>query len=586
MAYTEVDTGTYAGSGTTIKCEQGALLTPSSGAITVTDSFHSINGGTLSTINGGNPNSFYMLEAAASFAISAPTNIRTSKATIVTGDLLTLWFDGSTFIEISTHPSGAVGDGLTDDAAAIQAYISATSVNNVVPLPPTASGYLCKSPLVINQSFTALVGPDYLQTPMTFDLSAYAGALPKYCIILGDSLHDPTAGGGVQGNAVRNLRITAIGATGGILAQRSNLSKIESNVINGAGLTYGIRAIACDSQFTIRDNAIGTVSAATAPTIPISIENGSNQTRVVGNTAIGASASVQVFNSIGVSIDHNPNIGLWVTAASSYYGIKILNDQAVPSWLTWIGPNTGANIHISDNWFEPGDHAGATIYDIYVGSGVPTVHAIPGTVIRDNYFLGTSSATRYPMYIDYADQTVIGPATYWGTVTKLLNITSHASLTKYDLQTQTSFNTSGGVTDALLIADAGTKSVPVGHWKTPAFSAGNFTSDAGTWTVQSGDVLANSYTITNRLLIWSVYLVNTDVATSPTELRVAIPDGYTAVSYARVAICLVDSSTIPFGLAYVAPGDAFVRIKRQDGSAFTNSSGATAAQFQIAFEIT
>lgn len=591
MAYTEVDTGTYAGSGATIRTSQGPQLTPSAGAITVTDSFHSINGGTISTINGGVANSLYILKATSTFHFSAPTNILSARADVLTGTVVELFFDGSNFIDLADSVQmnvlkfGAKGDGTTDDHAAIQAAIDATSTtaNATLYFPPTANGYLCKSPLVVNKNFMTLAGAGYYQTVMLFDLSAYAGSYPSYYIILGDSLSTPDANVTSQGNCVRDMRIVGTGGTGAILAWRSTNSKIENVSIVGTSLTYGIRVVASDSRFRIMDCNIGNSNAASAPSIAISIENGSNQTVIEGCIALGGTTCIQVFNSVGTQITNNLAIGAWVGAASSYYGIRIRNDQAVPAYLTWINANVGGNIQITNNWFEPNDHAGATIYDIFVGDGSPTVHAITGTVVRDNFFLASSSATRYNVHVDYADQTVVDTVAYWGTVTKLLNVTSHATLTKYDIQTQSAYNTTS-TAESDLIADAGSKSTTMGHWKTPAFSAGNFTSSSGTWVVGSGDVVTFAYSTFPRRLSLSVYLVTTDVTGTPNELRVTVPDGYTVAKTTLAMARIVNSGAAFSGMAIATAGNTYVSVYKIDQANFAADAGGTGVQFQIEME--
>ena len=102
MAWLEVESGTYAGSGSTIRCKQGPALTPTGGAITVTDSFHNVAAGTLSTINGGVANSLYVLLATGTITLSAPTNISTASTSLPAGQALVLWFDGTTFTDLGS----------------------------------------------------------------------------------------------------------------------------------------------------------------------------------------------------------------------------------------------------------------------------------------------------------------------------------------------------------------------------------------------------------------------------------------------------------------------------------------------------
>lgn len=102
MAWQEVEGATYASSGSTIRCEQGALLTPDGNfAVTVTDSFHQIAAGTLTTIHGGVANSLYLFQATGSLNISSSTNFTTQTTTLSANDLWVLWFDGTAFTDVT-----------------------------------------------------------------------------------------------------------------------------------------------------------------------------------------------------------------------------------------------------------------------------------------------------------------------------------------------------------------------------------------------------------------------------------------------------------------------------------------------------
>lgn len=61
-----------------------------------------------------------------------------------------------------------------------------------------------------------------------------------------------------------------------------------------------------------------------------------------------------------------------------------------------------------------------------------------------------------------------------------------------------------------------------GAWITTAFSAGNFTADSGSWTVESGDVVALQYRLVGRALFVFVCINTSTVASGPpTYLRMA-----------------------------------------------------------------
>jgi len=68
-----------------------------------------------------------------------------------------------------------------------------------------------------------------------------------------------------------------------------------------------------------------------------------------------------------------------------------------------------------------------------------------------------------------------------------------------------------------------------GAWITPTFSAGDYTAQAGNWTVIAGNVTTCRYRLVGRSLRWELYVVSTNVSSTPSHLdRVAF--GYTVQS--------------------------------------------------------
>lgn len=55
---------------------------------------------------------------------------------------------------------------------------------------------------------------------------------------------------------------------------------------------------------------------------------------------------------------------------------------------------------------------------------------------------------------------------------------------------------------------------PLGHWITVPYNAASFHSEAGTWTVPSGAVGVNAYTLIGKTMIWSVQ-INAATLTAP-----------------------------------------------------------------------
>lgn len=115
-------------------------------------------------------------------------------------------------------------------------------------------------------------------------------------------------------------------------------------------------------------------------------------------------------------------------------------------------------------------------------------------------------------------------------------------------------------TDFLTITSAAAASV--------SFSGGNFTADAGTWTVDSGDVNANTYVKLSKLLVWSLSLSTTSVSVAtPTYLKVALPAGTTIDKRTDGAfVYSSNGGAQAAGLWVAIAGEAFVRLYRDHAS--------------------
>src|SRR5690606_17792274 len=65
------------------------------------------------------------------------------------------------------------------------------------------------------------------------------------------------------------------------------------------------------------------------------------------------------------------------------------------------------------------------------------------------------------------------------------------------------------------------------QWVDMPFDAGNFTTDTGTWTVAEADQNTYAYQIDGNKMTVSFDIRTSTVASSPTQLRIAVPGGRT-----------------------------------------------------------
>ena len=73
----------------------------------------------------------------------------------------------------------------------------------------------------------------------------------------------------------------------------------------------------------------------------------------------------------------------------------------------------------------------------------------------------------------------------------------------------------------------------VGAWTTVTFAAGNFTAQAGTWTVTAGQQTTYAYAVLGKTMVLAFCINGGTVSATPTYLAMAIPGGYSTVGDIR-----------------------------------------------------
>lgn len=128
-------------------------------------------------------------------------------------------------------------------------------------------------------------------------------------------------------------------------------------------------------------------------------------------------------------------------------------------------------------------------------------------------------------------------------------------------------------------------------WVTPRFSAGDFTSDAGAWTVTNSITNTFTYWLIDNTMTVSFILFGTSVSGAPAFLYIRIPEGRVVASTQRTVCRVVDNLTQRLGVATVVKGESRIRIRAVDFATaaeiagFANSASATDVEGQITFEV-
>lgn len=132
------------------------------------------------------------------------------------------------------------------------------------------------------------------------------------------------------------------------------------------------------------------------------------------------------------------------------------------------------------------------------------------------------------------------------------------------------------------------RSFAMGEWTAVTHAAGNFTASTGSWTVDVGDQIEFAYTLVGKTMTVAFDIQTADVSAGTAELRIAIPGGFTAARVAWNPIFIQDNGITSTGIADVAAGGTYIRLRRFS-TAFGNwtatSGDNQSARGQITFPI-
>lgn len=126
------------------------------------------------------------------------------------------------------------------------------------------------------------------------------------------------------------------------------------------------------------------------------------------------------------------------------------------------------------------------------------------------------------------------------------------------------------------------------QYSSPAFSAGNFTSNSGTWVVESGDVLTYQYQIINKTMTVNFYIITTTVTGTPTQLQISVPNAKYSFSRTAVPFGYWDNETGTGGVGQltVLPNSNYIILSKDIAStAWQSSTNKTYVWGQVTFDI-
>lgn len=131
------------------------------------------------------------------------------------------------------------------------------------------------------------------------------------------------------------------------------------------------------------------------------------------------------------------------------------------------------------------------------------------------------------------------------------------------------------------------RSFAMGEWTSIAYSAPNFTSSSGTWTVDSGDQITYAYTLIGKTMHIMIDLQTTSVSAAMAELRVAVPTGATIAKSTSNSIYYTDNGTTGTGVVFATSGLTYLICRRFSTTLgnWNASTNNTSVRFQITIEI-
>lgn len=120
-----------------------------------------------------------------------------------------------------------------------------------------------------------------------------------------------------------------------------------------------------------------------------------------------------------------------------------------------------------------------------------------------------------------------------------------------------------------------------------AYSAGDYASDVGTWTVDLGDIYDMKYAIFGKVMLMWVRITTTTTATAPTILKIKVPAGKT-IAYEAFGAGVWNTTAAGYNQAIIRAvgGATSLEIHRNDlASAFPNVTNDLGVWFTIPFAI-
>lgn len=112
-----------------------------------------------------------------------------------------------------------------------------------------------------------------------------------------------------------------------------------------------------------------------------------------------------------------------------------------------------------------------------------------------------------------------------------------------------------------------------GAWIDIPYAAGNYSQDAGTWTVDSADQLELCYYVQGNIMMFDVSVNATSITPVVTQLRVNLPNGYTTSKRIDTTVYAVNNGgAAEVGTTGLAAGSTFLGFYRPGAAQWTGTN--------------
>ena len=131
-------------------------------------------------------------------------------------------------------------------------------------------------------------------------------------------------------------------------------------------------------------------------------------------------------------------------------------------------------------------------------------------------------------------------------------------------------------------------SVEPGTPITVAYSAGDYTAQSGTWTVESGDLLGFRYIQRGKMVTFIVNIDNSSVSATPSDLDIALPNSFTGISFQQIhsAGRVVDNGGVhQGGIVALDASGTVIKVRRGDDANFSAATNNMDVAGNWTFEV-